>query len=88
MRKLDEIEARLEKEKGVFVPLVSVDKIELLFRAVRQYGRERQAYQALWEAVDNDHKLIQVHAPEVYDAYDVITATPEPESDVLELLDE
>lgn len=82
MSKLDEIEAKSLNE------WVFGDDVVLLIRAVRQYGRERKAYQALFEAVDNDYQLIRNSHPEIYDAYDVITATPEPEEDVMALLEE
>lgn len=83
--RLDEIEKRYSTE-GEIETVQIADDLGLLTRAVRELAVERRAYQALFEAVDNDHKLIQAQAPEVYDAYAAITETPEPEDDVLELV--
>ncbi len=84
--RLDEIEKRYSNE-GEIETVQIADDLGLLTRAVRQLAVERRAYQALFEAVDNDCKLIQAQAPKVYDAYDAVTGTPEPEDDVLELIE-
>ena len=62
------------------------DYAALLIRAMRQLGEERAAYQKLFEAVDNQWKKIGGLFPEVYEAYNNTTSTPEPEGDVLELI--
>jgi len=48
--------------------------VRLLFRAVRQLGRERKAYQIAW--------------PGMIKAYDEMMRMPELESDILALLEE
>jgi hypothetical protein len=80
MSKLDEIETKSLNE------WVFGDDVTLLIRAVRQLGVERGAFQALFEAVDNDYKTVETHAPEVYGAFLVVTNTAEADPDVLELI--
>ena len=87
MNKLDEILDDLQEYVsddmiGVSIPA----NMRLLGRAVRQLGVERGAFQALFEAVDNDYKIVQTHAPEVYGAFLVVTNTAEADPDVLNLI--
>ncbi len=89
MSSLDEIEIEAaECEDDADSTNWMKDHAALLARAVRQLGRERAAYQKLFEAVDDQWKKIGGLFPEVYEAYNNTISTPEPEGDVLELLDE
>ena len=87
MTKLDEIRDELFDLLYDEDHLENTQKLDLLVRAVRQLGAERKAHQALFEAVDNNRKLIKLQAPEVHGAFVVLTNTHEPDSEVLALID-
>ena len=62
--------------------------VRLLIRAVRQLGAERKAYQSLFEATDDLSEDNRTTWPELGKAYDEVMETPEPDADVLALLED
>ncbi|KKN05442.1 hypothetical protein LCGC14_1087370 [marine sediment metagenome] len=92
MTKLDEIEAKHTDGYGYdskpsVMPLAdALIDMDLLIRAVRQLGVERRMYQALFEAVDDSYKDFEETHLEVYQAYNDVSGTVEPDPDVLELI--
>ncbi len=83
MTKLEDVETHLTKtDHDTWFILYA----ELMTRAVRQLGAERAVYQKLFEATDNVYLQMADEQPEIDAALKDISATAEPDLDVLELL--
>jgi hypothetical protein len=65
---------------------MALEYADLLVRAVRQLGTERKGFQSLFDAVD-DMANEEMELTGVREAFVAMLKTPEPTSDVLELME-